>query len=698
MSTQIVEQASLSIIEEKKKILNKAELDEVDAAFSVNALRILAARYLIKDESGNIIESPKQLFERVATLVGLADVLYDSTFFFDKDRGQKSFEYSKEYTDKLFDDWNGLSLSIGKYKINRFHLDALVRLYNRLSKAGSMKCAITEVLSAIVSGGLANYEKVIDSYYNLMVSKDFLPNTPTLMNAGARLGQLSACFVLDMPDDMFGIMKTSTDVAMIFKSGGGVGINYSDLRPEGDTVGSTHGVASGPISFMGIVDKITDVIKQGGKRRGANMGIMEAWHPDVVKFVNAKKTPGVLENFNISVALDDEFWRALEIGDVYWQKNPKDGSARGGVNPQQLLDVISQSAWESAEPGVIFLDNINRRNILEKARGEKLRATNPCGEQSLYPNESCNLGSINLANFMDGKFFDFKRFEVAVRLATRFLDNVVDMNKYPLPEIEKASIETRRIGLGIMGLADLLFKLKCQYNSAGGHKIMDDIAETLSYVSMDESVSLAVERGPFGLFPKTTYADGELPIEGAYEPEGQLFDWKDMRAEIKKNGIRNCLTTTIAPTGTLSMLADCSNGVEPAFALVFEKHVSVGKFYYTNEVLENALKLLGIYSDELIQRIADNNGSLKGIEGIPFLLKEIFVTTMDISWTDHVQVQAVWQKWIGNAISKTINMPNDAKPVDVREAYLLGHRLGLKGLTVYRDGSRKEQVLHFNGK
>ena len=696
MSTQLLEQASLSTDEaEKKKILNKKELDEVDRAFSLNALRVLASRYLLRNSStGEITESPKQLFERVATLVGLADVIYDERYF-DKDGNQARLQFSVEDINEIISAYEGPAITVGKYVLNKYHIEALGRIYVRLANQGKMKLSFSTLLRDLATDRMINYEKVIKAYYDLMASRDFLPNTPTLMNAGARLGQLSACFVLDMPDDMLGIMKASTDVAMIFKSGGGVGINYSDLRPEGDVVGSTHGVASGPLSFMGIVDKITDVIKQGGKRRGANMGIMEAWHPDILKFINAKKTPGVLENFNVSVALDEEFWHALDNDQVYWQKNPKDGSARDGINPHQLLDVISNSAWESAEPGVIFLDNVNKRNILETARGKKLRATNPCGEQSIYPNESCNLGSINLANFVDGEFFDFKRFETVVRLSTRFLDGVVDMNKYPLVENEIASMETRRIGVGSMGLADLLFKLKIRYTSQRGHKLMDEIAEVMSYRSMEESVRLSKERGPFGLFNKTTYIHGELPIEGAYDSQRHVFDWDEMRVEIQENGIRNCLTTTVAPTGTLSMLADCSNGIEPVFALAFEKHVSVGKFFYTNDILTQALKAAGIYSEELAKKIAENHGSLQDLHDIPQHIRDTFITTMDMQATDHIHAQAIWQRWIGNAISKTINLPHDAKPEDVREAYVLAHKLGLKGVTVYRDGSRKEQVLHF---
>src|ERR671923_426473 len=548
---------------------------------------------------------------------------------------------------------------------------------------------------------------LLREYYNLMVSRDFLPNTPTLMNAGARLGQLSACFVLDMPDDMAGIMKASTDAAMIFKSGGGVGINYSDLRPEGDIVASTSGVASGPTSFMRIIDTITDVVKQGGKRRGANMGILEAWHPDVEKFVTAKTKPGVFENFNVSVGIWEDFWKVLvnkEGNHKYALRSPRTREPVRQIDAQQLIDLIALSAWKSAEPGVIFFDNINKYNPCISARQGPLRATNPCGEQSLYPYESCNLGSINLANFVkrkvDGKFeFDWQRCEQAIRLSTRFLDNVIDMNKYPVEEIKVATKETRRIGLGIMGIADLLFLLQIPYNSKDGYKFMNKLAEAVSYLSMDESVAIAKSRGPFQMFKDTDYIKGRIPVAGYYElpNETHTYDWSTLIEKINKHGIRNSWTSTIAPTGTLSMIADTANGIEPVFALVYEKRVTVGRFFYTDKVFENVLKENGLYSDEILTKIANNYGSIRGLPEIPEWMQRIFVTAIDIHWTDHVMAQGVWQKWISNAIAKTINMPGDVTAEDVKCAYLLSHELGLKGVTVFRDGSRHEQVLHITG-
>lgn len=693
------------IRDEKMKILNKRDLDEVDKAFDLNSLRVLAARYLLRDNNNEIIEGPKSMFERVAILVSIPDMLHDARIFSSERSFSQNIEEAEKYYSKI-DDFD-LKLKLGDYYLNKYHFEAMIRHFIHLAKLGHMKVSFKELLRLIANGSMSTYSERINEYYNLMVSRDFLPNTPTLMNAGAKLGQLSACFVLDIPDDMSRIMKSSTDAAMIFKSGGGVGINYSDLRPEGDIVASTSGVASGPTSFMRIIDTITDVVKQGGKRRGANMGILEAWHPDIEKFVTAKTKPGVFENFNVSVGIWEDFWRSLvnEENHRYALKNPRTKEPLSQIDSHQLLDLIAFSAWKSAEPGVIFFDNINKYNPCLSAKNGPLRATNPCGEQSLYPYESCNLGSINLANFVkrkaDGMFeFDWQRYEQAVRLSTRFLDNVIDMNKYPVEEIDHNTKLTRRIGLGIMGIADLLFMLRVPYNSKEGYEFMNKLAEAISYYSMEESVAIAKSRGAFPLFNKTGFVNGKLiPVAGYYEipKEMHSFDWDSLIEKIKKYGIRNSWTSTIAPTGTLSMIADTSNGIEPVFALVFEKRVTVGRFFYTNRVFENMLREKGIHSDEILTKIANNYGSVRGISEIPESLQKIFVTAIDIHWTDHLMAQAIWQKWISNAIAKTINMPADVNVEDVKASYLLSHELGLKGVTVYRDGSRHEQVLHITG-
>ena len=689
------------IRDQKLKILNAKILDPVAKAFDINCLRVLAARYLIRDNKNEIIETPSELFERVALLVAIADMLRDSELFANEGKISQDVEDATAYLQKL-DDFN-YKFKLGTFYLNKWHFRCLINSYVDLAKQGKMKVSFKELLTMLASKKLDSYSDKVSEYYELMVSQDFLPNTPTMMNAGGRLGQLSACFVLAMPDDMAGIMKTTSDAALIFKSGGGVGINYSDLREEGEIVASTSGVASGPVSFMNIINTVTDVIKQGGKRRGANMGIMEVWHPDIEKFITNKTKPGILENFNVSVGVWKDFWDVLVNTDdgKYTLHCPRDNSPARELSPHHLIDLIAQSAWKSAEPGLIFFANINKYNVFAKARGGPLRATNPCGEQSLYPYESCNLGSINLANLVkrtaDGQYeFDWQRYEETIRKTTRFLDNVIDVNLYPIPEIDKASKDSRRIGLGVMGVADLLYKLRIPYNSKEGYDFQSKLAEALTYYSMEESVELAKNRSEFPLCSKTEYVEGKIPVSGYYEKpkEEHYYDWDALIAKIKNYGIRNVLNTTVAPTGTLSMLADCSNGMEPTFALVFEKRVTVGRFFYTNKIFEQVLKENNLYSEELLAKIADNYGSVRGMSEIPEWIQNIFVTAMDIHWSDHLLAQAVWQDWIGNAIAKTINMPNDVTVEDVKASYLLAHELGLKGITVYRDGSRHKQVLH----
>ncbi len=687
--------------EEKMKVLNLKTLDPVSKKFDLNCLRVLASRYLFRNSKSEIIESPTQMFERVAILVGIGDILYDSQLFDKSGNIKQDIEEANSYLEKL--DAFDYKFKVGDYFLNKWHFRSLINHYVTLANKGQMKVSFKDLLTLLAEKKLDSYADKITEYFDLMVAQDFLPNSPTMMNAGGRLGQLSACFVLGMEDGMEQIMKSTSDAALIFKSGGGVGINYSDLREEGDIVASTSGVASGPVSFMNIINTVTEVVKQGGKRRGANMGIIEVWHPDVEKFITNKTEPGILENFNVSVGIWEDFWHALvnTSDGNYVLRSPRDKKPVKEINAHQLIDLIALSAWKSAEPGLIFFDQINKYNVFAKARKAPLRATNPCGEQSLYPYESCNLGSINLVNLVkrqaDGTYeFDWQRYEETIRKTTRFLDNIIDVNTYPVPEINVASKESRRIGLGVMGVADLLYKLKIPYNSQEGYELQSKLSEALSYYSMEESVALAKSRGEFPLCSKTEYPEGKIPISGYYEKPktSHSCEWDPLIDKIKKHGIRNVLTTTVAPTGTLSMIADCSNGMEPAFALVFEKRVTVGRFFYTNKILEEALKEEGLYTDEILEKIADNYGSLKGLEEIPQWMQDVFVTAMDIHWADHLMAQGVWQDWIGNAIAKTINMPYDVTVEDVKSAYLLAHELGLKGMTVYRDGSRHKQVLH----
>ena len=687
--------------DEKMRVLNLKSLDPVSKKFDLNCLRVLASRYLFRNSKSEIIETPTQMFERVAILVGIGDMLYDSQVFDRSGNNTQDVEEAKSYLEKL--DAFDYKFKVGDYFFNKWHFRALINHYVTLATKGQMKVSFKDLLTLLAGKKLEVYSERITEYFEMMTAQNFLPNSPTMMNAGGRLGQLSACFVLGMNDGMEEIMKSTSDAALIFKSGGGVGINYSDLREEGAIVASTSGVASGPVSFMNIINTVTEVVKQGGKRRGANMGIIEAWHPDVEKFITNKTEPGILENFNVSVGIWEDFWNALvntEDGN-YVLRSPNDRKPVKEINAHQLIDLIALSAWKSAEPGLIFFDQINKYNVFAKARQAPLRATNPCGEQSLYPYESCNLGSINLVNYVqkqaDGSFeFDWQGYEEIIRKTTRFLDNIIDVNNYPVPEISVASKESRRIGLGVMGVADLLYKLKIPYNSREGYELQSKLSEALTYYSMEESVALSNSRGEFPLCSKTEYPEGKIPVSGYYEKSksSHSFEWGPLIEKIKKHGIRNVLTTTVAPTGTLSMIADCSNGMEPAFALVFEKRVTVGRFFYTNKILEEALRDEDLYNDEILEKIADNYGSLKGLEEIPQWMQDVFVTAMDIHWADHLMAQSVWQNWIGNAIAKTINMPYDVTVEDVKSSYLLAHELGLKGMTVYRDGSRHKQVLH----
>ncbi len=687
--------------DEKMRVLNLKALDPVSKKFDLNCLRVLASRYLFRNSKSEITESPTQMFERVAVLVGIGDMLYDSQIFDKSGNNKQDVDEAKSYLEKL--DAFDYKFKVGDYFFNKWHFRSLITHYVTLANKGQMKISFKVLLILLAGKKLESYSDKITEYFTMMTGQDFLPNSPTMMNAGGRLGQLSACFVLGMEDGMEEIMKSTSDAALIFKSGGGVGINYSNLREEGDIVASTSGVASGPVSFMNIINTVTEVVKQGGKRRGANMGIIEAWHPDVEKFITNKTEAGVLENFNVSVGIWEDFWHALvdTTDGNYVLRSPRDRKPVKEINAHQLIDLIALSAWKSAEPGLIFFDQINKYNVFAKARQAPLRATNPCGEQSLYPYESCNLGSINLVNLAkrqaDGSYeFDWQGYEEIIRKTTRFLDNIIDVNNYPVPEISVASKESRRIGLGVMGVADLLYRLKIPYNSQEGYELQSKLSEALTYYSMEESVALARSRGEFPLCAKTEYPEGKIPISGYYEKSKEIhsYEWEPLVEEIKKHGIRNVLTTTVAPTGTLSMIADCSNGMEPAFALVFEKRVTVGRFFYTNKILEEALKEEGLYSDEILEKIADNYGSLKGLDEIPQWMQDVFVTAMDIHWADHLMAQGVWQDWIGNAIAKTINMPYDVTVDDVKSAYLLAHEIGLKGMTVYRDGSRHKQVLH----
>jgi ribonucleoside-diphosphate reductase alpha chain len=505
------------------------------------------------------------------------------------------------------------------------------------------------------------------SFYEMMARVEFLPNSPTLFNAGTELGQLSACFVLPVEDSLGSIFTAVKNMAFIEKSGGGVGFDFSKLRPKWDTVKSTKGVASGPVSFMHVFDAATEVIKAGGKRRGAMMGILRADHPDIIEFIASKQKPGVLSNFNISVAVTDDFMKALEENGEYWSVNPRDRGRTRELKVKDVWNSMAQSAWQSGDPGVIFIDEINGHNpILEVGR---IEATNPCGEQPLLPYESCNLGSVNLSRMVDDRRINWKKLRETVRNAVHFLDNVIDANKFPLKEIEEMTKANRKIGLGVMGFADMLIKLGIPYDSEEALKLAEKVMKFVAGEARNKSVELGEERGSFPNFDKSV--------------------WKD-----KYHSMRNATMTTIAPTGSISIIAGCSSGIEPLFAISFIRNVLEGtRLFETNPLFEIAAKERGFYSAELLEEIA-GTGSVQGVEGVPEDVKSIFATALDIQPEWHVRMQSAFQKYTDNAVSKTVNLAQDATVEDVKKVFWLAYKLKCKGITVYRYGSKPEQVLN----
>ncbi|KKU13153.1 MAG: ribonucleotide-diphosphate reductase subunit alpha [Parcubacteria group bacterium GW2011_GWC2_45_7] len=1061
---------------EKKHILEKDEIDEVDKKFDPNALKVLKARYLRKDESGKLIETPKQLFTRVATHVALPELLYDERVF---TQGGTPQDY-EEFEAGLYDG----EFSIGSFVLNKYHLEALKRTYDRFNRNSNIKVSWTAFLELLKNGSFNVHEKALEEFYQIMINKQFMPNTPAIANFGSVLGLGSACFVLGIDDNLESIMDTLKYTALIHQAGGGTGYNFSKLRPEGDVVKSTCGAASGPLSFMNLYDSMTDVIKQGGMRRGANMGIMNSNHPDIEKFITAKEGNKALRNFNISVLIMDDFWKYYEKDEPYPLVNPRNNKTVRTVSPRMLFDKIVYQAWESAEPGVIFFDRINEFNpflkhlgpivttnpcvaadtlvstergleridsmktdkitidsrttsqasdllytqigcrtvqlvnrvktgykdcykietnsgyevtatpdhkilttggwkqvqdiseddsiliqsgegkfnsddnlpfdvknevtgangriyrfnlptkwsrelgillgwltgdgwinyetnqvglvfakedeeakkiiqpIFEKycnreikemkypngcvqlrssskhvinflknlgvtkqrevpsslfvateeavlgfleglfssdgtiAMGTKSRnyvrlnssslkllkdvqkillnlgirtsiydrstnskifrytkksgeiikyktsgenyelniskinllnfvqkmsfiqnknkqkivalqkfefykerfadkvkskefagkrevwdITEPqthsfiangiivhnCGEVLLYPNEPCNLGSINVWAFVRENesgdvYVDWDQMQNTIRVATRFMDNVIDINRWPLKQIEDMALATRKVGFGVMGLGDMLFELGLPYDDDDGRAFMEQLMEFINYWTKVESVNLAKERGPMPYLDKSFYPEGRLPFAGATHKNARL-DWASLTEEIKKYGIRNGYTTIIAPTGSISMIAGCSSGMEPVYSLVFEKNVKVGSFYYIDPVFEKVMRRHGLYDEDLMKQIAENRGSIRNVPYISQRLKKVFVTAMDVTPENHIRALAAFQKWVDSSISKTNNFPANATVDDMRQSYMLAYQLGCKGVTVFRDSSIKEQVL-----
>jgi len=569
-----------------------------DLKLPINTVEVLKRRYLLKDENRRIVETPSELFRRVAHHVARAEADYSS----------------------------GVSV-----------------------------------------------EDVEDRFYRMMRNREFVPNSPTLMNAGTRLGQLSACFVLPVEDSVEGVFQTLADMARIHQTGGGTGFSFSRLRPRGDIVGSTKGRASGPISFMGIFDKATEVIVQGGRRRGANMGILRCDHPDIVSFIKAKVGSDAFRNFNLSVGVTDKFMRAIADNRPFDLVNPRTGESVKRLGARSLFDLIVNAAWRTGDPGLIFLDEINRRNPTPHVG--RIETTNPCGEVPLLPYESCILASINLDMMtkgadaeIGGAAVDWGKLRDTIHWGVRFLDDVIDVNNYPLKSIRSVTLANRKIGLGVMGFADLLIRLGIPYNAPDAVSFAAKLMRFVHRESLTASESLAEQRGEFPNFETSIYAGGDRRL-------------------------RNATVNTIAPTGTISIIAGCSSGIEPLFAVSFVRNVLSGtRLFETNPLFEKVAKDRGFYSRELLAEVA-RRPSLAQIKGIPDDVKRLFVTAFDVPPRQHLAIQAAFQKYTDNAVSKTINLSTDATVEDVREIYLEAHRLKCKGITIYRYGSKSDQVL-----
>jgi ribonucleoside-diphosphate reductase alpha chain len=612
---------------------------------SPNALVVLERRYLARDVQGKVVETPEQLFRRVARNIAEAELLY-----------------------------------AGEAR--------------PLSRAGG---ASPSPRNERGSGAEVNLE---DAFYDLMTSLRFLPNSPTLGNAGRPLQQLSACFVLPVDDSMVSIFDAVKQTALIHQSGGGTGFAFSRLRPSGDPVSSSGGVASGPVSFMRVFDAATEAIKQGGTRRGANMAILDARHPDIEEFISLKGDMVSLTNFNISVAVDEEFMRAVQSDAEYELVNPRTHEVTGTRRARVIFEQIVANAWRNGDPGLVFLDRINADNPTP-ALGA-MEATNPCGEQPLLPYESCNLGSLNLARFVvnkqqatgnrgsDKAEVDWDGLAAAITVAVRFLDNVIDTNAYPVAEIDAKTKLTRKIGLGVMGFADTLFQLGISYDSEEALQLADRLMAFIREHADAASEDLAAERGVFPAWEESIYGPkGASPSPHASAERGRRI----------VRPFRNSTRTTVAPTGTLSIIADCTGGIEPAFALAFTRQHNLDprsknpvRLTEVNPVFEQAARTRGFYSRELVEHLAAG-GSLRERSEVPEDVRRLFVTAHEIEPAWHVRMQAAFQRHVDNAVSKTINFPQQATASDVAEAYMLAYREGCKGITIYRDGSRAGQVL-----
>jgi len=562
--------------------------------FSKTAISVLERRYLKKNEHGECIETPEQMFERVAENIALAEKKFNP------------------------------NISIKELR------------------------------------------KIAREFYDLMNNLEFLPNSPTLMNAGRELQQLSACFVLPVEDSIEGIFDAVKYSAIIHKTGGGTGFSFSKIRPKDDNVSTTHGVASGPVSFMSIFNTATETIKQGGTRRGANMGILRIDHPDIIDFIKCKDDMVSFTNFNISVAITDEFMQALENNREYALIHPRTNAVVKKINAQEVFDLICKMSWKNGDPGVIFIDTINKFNPLKKIG--LIESTNPCGEQPLLPFESCNLGSLNLSTIVEKKKINFEKLERITRSAVRFLDNVIEMNNYPLKQIADMTLANRKIGLGVMGFADMLIKLEIPYASEQAITKGEEVMAFIKKIATDQSSELAKERGNFPNYSKSIFAETKQPM-------------------------RNATVTTIAPTGTISLIAGVSSGIEPVYALSYTRTIMDNtKFTEIHPLLLDYSKKRALLEPKVLD-ILTKSGSIANIPNISDDKKKIFATALEIPFEWHIKIQAAFQKYTDNAVSKTINFVSSATEDDIKQAYLLAYKLGCKGLTIYRDGSRAGQVL-----
>lgn len=590
-----------------------------------NALKVLEKRYLKRDKNGNCIETPQDMFRRVADTIASGDLEFGKT--------------SKDV------------------------------------------------------------QNLSDRFYNAITHRYFMPNSPTLMNAGRDLGQLAACFVLPIDDSLESIFETIKNTALIHQSGGGTGFSFSRLRPKNSVVRSTMGVSSGPVSFMEVFNAATEAVKQGGTRRGANMGILRVDHPDIIEFINCKSDNNKLNNFNISVAITDKFMEAYLNGKDYDLINPQNNEIVGRMDAGAVFDLIIDSAWKNGEPGIVFIDKMNKDNPTPQIG--KIESTNPCGEVPLLPYEACNLGSINLGLMVkeqDGEFvIDWNLLENTVRTAMRFLDNVIVVNNYPLPQISEMVQNNRKIGLGVMGWADMLMQMGIAYNSEEGTSLATDVMSFIDYVSKTESVELAKERGRFNnfegsIYEKPHYFEDKFGSKNCAKVTQKM--WADLDSKVQKYGLRNATTTCIAPTGTISMIAGASGGIEPLFGLVFSRLIMDGtELLEVNPVFEKFMKTHGLYTENLMNKIA-KCGSVAHIEELPDEVKRIFVTAHDISPYWHVKMQAAFQQFTDNAVSKTVNFIESATREDIKKTYILAYKNNLKGITVYRNNSRQFQPMN----